>query len=156
MKNKKTWRLVIGGLAATLMALVFMASCRGHHRGAQGRAEREVQALVDELELSPEQLQRVEQVKTLIHEHHRQAGEEREAHFQRIRQAIAQGNVDASEVQQEMDEKIDEMRQLAHSVTDELVPLVNSLNDEQRELLLAKLDRLHSRMERFHRRHHQE
>jgi len=156
MNNKRTLRLVIGGLSAALTALIFATSCRGHHPGARGRAEREVQALVDDLELSPEQLQRVEQVKALIHEHHRQAGAEREAHFQTVRQAIAQGNVDASEVQQQLDAKLEEMGQLAHTIADVLVPLVNSLNDQQRELVLAKLDRLHNRMERFHRHHSEE
>ena len=155
MHNKTTLRLVMGGLSAALTALIFVASCRGHHPGARGRAEREIQALVDDLELSPEQLQRVERVKALIHEHHDRAGAEREAHVQKLRQAVAQGNIDANEVQHQMDEKLEEMRQLSHTLADELVPLVNSLNDEQRELVLAKLDRLQARMERFH-RHHQD
>ncbi len=149
-----TWRVRAAGLGGTAILGLLALGC-GAREGAEveGRelplaAER----LASELELDAGQRGRLEAVHAMVEERLEAHRAERDAHFGRVRAAVETGEVDAEEVHGRIDERLDEVRGLAHRAADELIGLVRGLRPEQRERALERLDRAHERMDEAHER----
>ncbi len=103
-----------------------------HHQDHMG-------AFIEQMELTPDQRQRLEKAHeiagTFGSEGHASMAE---AHRQLMSQ-FEQGYVDVDEVRGMIDGHLEQMRDVAYAVTDELIPLVNELDATQRETLLAHL-----------------
>lgn len=154
-KNAKGALAICGGSAVVLLAAGLLAlGCNGE--GAEEEpAAREamplgIERLAEDLDLDDAQLARVETIREILHEHRDSHVAEREEHFARLRAAVETGEVDDAEVHSRIDEKIEEIRALAHRVADEAIALVRSLEPEQRERAVERLDRIHERMQAFH------
>jgi len=110
----------------------------GHH-GKEGLWHH-MSELVKQLELSQEQTERLEAIHRSLETHHggKADGSTAELHEQLVEQ-FEQGYIDADAVRGMIDQHLAEIRTMAYSVTDELLALVNSLDERQREIVLAHL-----------------
>jgi len=146
------------GLGITMLAAVGMVSvaCQGADEEASdvGREELPMVAerLADELELDEAQRGHLERIRDMAHEQRDQHVAEREEHFTELRTAVATGEVDSEEVHGRIDQKAEEITALAHRVADEVMALVRSLDQDQRQVAVERLDRMHERMQAFHER----
>ncbi len=99
--------------------------------------------LIEQLELTPDQLQRLEKMHQIIgtygHEGH---GSMAELHGKLVDQ-FEEGHVGTAEIRQLIDEHVEQIRGMAYAVTDELIALVNELDATQREIMLAHLQSNH-------------
>ena len=110
----------------------------GHHGGGEGFF-RHVGELVKQLDLSPEQTERLEAIhRTLESRGVTPDGSMAELHDQLVEQ-FQQGYIEADAVERMIDQQLAEIRTIAYSVTDDLLALVNSLDAGQREIVLAHL-----------------
>ena len=66
-----------------------------------------------------------------------------ELHNQLVEQ-FEQGDIEAEPIRQMIDQHLEEIRTMAYSATDDLTALVNSLDAEQREIVLAHLQGDHA------------
>jgi hypothetical protein len=103
--------------------------------------------LVDDLDLNEDQQQRLDAVHEALGGHHEAHSGTREQHHEWLVEQIRSGNVDSVEVRQSIDLHLEAARSLAYQVSDELVPLLNSLDETQRETLLDFIDEVHGSME---------
>lgn len=119
-----------GGFLHQIHALV------EHHLQHGGQHEAD---FLDQLNLTPDQAQRLEK----IHEAFETYGSEGHSSMQelhnRLVAQVEQGHVDAGEIHSAIDAHLEQVRGVAYAVTDELVGLVNDLDAQQRETLLAHL-----------------
>ncbi len=111
----------------------------GQHLHHGSHHQDHMAGVIEQLELTPDQVQRLERV----HEIFGAFGSEghasmAEVHEQLVAQ-VEQGYVDTGEVRRVIDGHLEQMRELAYAVTDELIPLVNELDATQRETLLTHL-----------------
>ena len=111
----------------------------GHgHRGGGGFWHH-MDELVNQLDFSQEQTERLEAIHRTFESHGGKAdGSMAELHDQLVEQ-FEQGYIEADAVRQMIDQHLAEIRTVAYSVTDDLFALVNSLDAEQREIVLAHL-----------------
>ncbi len=109
----------------------------GHHGG--GGFRHHMDELVNQLDLSQEQNERLEAIHRTLESHAGMPHESMaELHDQLVEQ-FEHGNIETDAVRQKIDQHLAEMRTVAYSVTDDLFALVNSLDAEQREIVLAHL-----------------
>ena len=121
-----------GGFLRQLHAL-------GHNLHGGGHHQDHMAEVIEQLELTPEQLQRLEKVHEIIGSYGSDGhGSMAELHEKLVAQ-FGQGHVEADEIRLVIDGHVDEMREMAYAVTDELVALVNGLDATQREILLTHL-----------------
>lgn len=110
-----------------------------HMHGGAGHHD-QMSALIDELQLTPDQLQRLERVHEIIGNAHHGDGRGTMAvlHEQLMAQ-IEQGRIESDEIRLVIDSHVEQIRTMAYAVTDELIELANGLDARQREILLAHL-----------------
>ena len=95
--------------------------------------------LIEQLDLSPDQLQRLERVHEILGAHgSEQSGTMAELHDRLVAQ-FEQGYVEPDEIRQVIDGHVEQIRDVAYDVTDELIALINGLDARQREIVLAHL-----------------
>ena len=141
---------IVGSIGLTVMATSgspggqgsdFMGHLRawGHHLHGGGHHQDPMARLIDQLELTPDQLQRVDRVHEIIGTYGSEgSGSMAELHDQLVTQ-FEQGHVETDEIRQVIDEHVDQIRHMAYAATDELIALVNGLDANQREIVLAHL-----------------
>ncbi len=113
------------------------------HRGGGG-FRHHMDELVNQLDLSQEQTERLQAIHRTFESHGGKVdGSMAGLHDQLVEQ-FEQGHIEADAVRQMIDEQLAEIRSVAYSVTDELLALVNSLDAGQRELVLAHLQGDHA------------
>ena len=101
-----------------------------HHHMAQ---------LIEQLELTPEQLRHLEKVHEIVGAFGTEGhGSMAELHEQLVAE-VEQGELDAYEIRSIVDGHLDQLRDMAYGVADEVVALVNGLDATQRQTLLAHL-----------------
>ncbi len=99
--------------------------------------------LIEQLELTPDQLQRLEKIHEIIGTYGREGhGSMAELHGKLVEQ-FEKGHVGTDEIRQLIDEHVEQIRGMAYAVTDELITLVNELHGRQREIMLAHLQGNH-------------
>ncbi len=100
--------------------------------------------LVNQLDLSEEQTQRLDALHRSFESHRGMAdGSMAELHDQLVEQ-FEQGDIEADPIRQMIDQHLEEIRTMAYSATDDLTALVNSLDEKQREIVLAHLQGDHA------------
>lgn len=103
--------------------------------------------LIDDLNLNDGQQQRVDAVHEIIQDHIEGAREGKETHHQRMVEILEGDIVDQAEVKENIDQHLEQARSFAYEISDELVPLVNSLDEEQRTTLKQFAEKAHGAME---------
>ena len=104
----------------------------GHH-------DDHMAGLIDQLELTPAQLQRFEKIHEIIGASGcEDPGSMAELHDQLVEQ-FEQGHVGTEEIRRTIDGHVEQIRHTAYAATDELIALVNELDANQREILLTHL-----------------
>ncbi len=111
----------------------------GRHLHGANHHQNPMAGLIEELELNPDQLQRLEK----IHKTFGTFGQEDpramiDLHNRLIEQ-FEQGKVETGEIRHVIDGHLDQIREMAYGVTDELISLVNGLDARQREVLLTHI-----------------
>ena len=129
----------IGGYLQRLHMVGFRMFHGGGHDHGGGEFGHHVEELVSRLDLSPEQTERLESIHRTFEsqrdESHRSL---EELHGQLVEQ-FQQGHIESDAVKELIDQRVDEARIVAYSVTDDLFALVNSFDREQREIILEHL-----------------
>ena len=121
------------------IGLQFHHKGEGHGRHGGGGFWHHMGELVNQLELSQEQTERLEAIHRTFESLGSKAdGSMTELHDQLVEQ-FEQGYIEADAVRPMIDEHLAEIRTVAYSVTDDLFALVNSLDEKQREIVLAHL-----------------
>ena len=145
------------GLAVTLGLMLWggAAPAGGHGHGPFGffnmdhGARDAIHQLIEDLQLNEDQNQQLESLhKALMHQMHG-AGQAHAHHLQAFIERLENGYMDPAEVRQTIDQHIEQVREQAHSVAEPLVGLLNSLDADQRALLLD-----HLKEARAHAEHH--
>jgi len=104
----------------------------GHHKDHMGQ-------LIDQLDLTPDQLQHLDKIHEIIGSYGGKShGSMAELHDDLVAQ-FERGYVETDEIRQVIDGHVEQMRVTAYAVTDELVALINGLDEKQREIVLAHL-----------------
>ncbi len=136
------------GLTATLSLLLWagVALAGGPGHGPFGflhidhSARDAIHQLIQDLELNDAQNQQLESVHNAFMHHMHGAGQAHEQHLQALIGRLENGGyMDPAEVRQTIDQHIEKIREQAYSVADPLVGLLNSLDADQRALLLDHL-----------------
>ncbi len=112
------------------------------HRWAQGmhgegRHDR-MADLIEQLELTPDQVQRLESVHRIGWQGPNPHASMAELHDLLVTQ-FEQGRVEGAEIRRFIDEHVEQIRLMAYDATDELVALVNSLDERQRGIVREHL-----------------
>lgn len=118
----------------------------GHGHDAGDGFSSDMGDLVDRLDLSEEQTERLDSIHQNLASIHRKFdfhggaadGSMVELHDRLVRQ-FEQGHVEDGAIRQMIDLHLEEIRDAAYSATDDLLALVNSLDAGQREIVLAHL-----------------
>lgn len=113
------------------------AAGHGHHGG--GEFGHHMAEVVERLDLSPTQAAHLEAIhRSLKSLGSGAAGSMTELHLRLVEQ-FERGAVEAGALRPAIDLHLAEMQRVAYSATDELVALVNSLDADQREIMLEHL-----------------
>ena len=115
----------------------------GRHLHDGGQHHDRMARLIEQLELTPAQLQRLEKIHEIVGSFGSEGhGSMAELHDQLVAQ-FEHGYIETGEIRQVIDGHVEQIRDVAYVVTDELVALVNGLDARQRETLLAHLQGNH-------------
>ncbi len=122
----------------------------GRHLHGANHHQSPMAGLIEELEFNPDQLQRLER----IHETFGTFGQEDpramiDLHNRLIEQ-FEQGNIETGEIRHLIDGHLEQVREMAYGVTDELIALVNGLDARQREILLTHIRGKHDGNDAHH------
>lgn len=111
----------------------------GHHLHGGDHHHDQMTQLIEQLALTPDQHRHLEKVHEIIGNHGRgEPGPMVELHEQLMAQ-FQEGQIENEEIRRTIDDHVEQIRQMAYDVTDELVALVNGLDAAQRETLMAHL-----------------
>lgn len=102
--------------------------------------------VLDELGLTSEQRQRFDTIHELLGSFAANCAEEHAETRSWLLERVQQGDLTSTEVRALVDRHLEEIRALAYAVGDEAVPLVNGLDDGQRQLLSEHLGEMHAGM----------
>lgn len=144
---------IIGVLAVGTATLAYMGAGQGegdggffhhlHKLGSHlhgGGHHDHMAELVDQLELTPDQMQRFEKIHEIMASH---GSGNRDAMVQLHDSLVEQfesGQIGTAEIRRTIDAHVEEMRAIAYAVTDELVGLINELDGRQRGIVLEHLE----------------
>jgi Spy/CpxP family protein refolding chaperone len=121
-----------GGFAGRLHELGRHLHGDDHHMDHMAR-------LIEELELTPDQQQRLEKLHEIFGAYHRQgSGSMIELHNNLVEQ-FERGRLETDEIRRTIDEHVEQIRETAYAGMDELVALVNGLDARQREIMMTHL-----------------
>ena len=102
-----------------------------HHDGHQGMA-----GVMQKLSLTPDQERRMAQVHETMRAAGGKHGETMSALHDQIVAQFERGRIDSGEIRATIDAKLEEFREMAYAVTDELIAFGESLDADQRRILL--------------------
>jgi Spy/CpxP family protein refolding chaperone len=160
MSKKRIFRIgmpVLGFAVLGLVGFAFGASAGGFlghgsmpfgHGGAGMHCL--VNQLIDDLNLTEEQQQRLDNLHQALQSKHEEKMAVQGQHHQRLVDQISQGDIDSQEVRGEIDRHLEELKTVAYTVSDELVALINSLDEEQRATLMEHIEKAHGEMAKLH------
>ncbi|MGC4115388.1 MAG: Spy/CpxP family protein refolding chaperone [Myxococcales bacterium] len=98
---------------------------------------------LDDVSATPQQKQQILAIKDrLMPEVTRMMGE-RKAHHDEIKQLWLSGNVNQAEARAKIDQRIEEMRQMAYKVADGAIEAQKVLTPEQRAKLAERAEKMH-------------
>jgi Spy/CpxP family protein refolding chaperone len=117
------------------------------HCGHMEEVHGKVEAILDKLNLTPEQRAHVDRAHAIIEDKIREHESTRMGDMDGILSAIGDGTLDRMQVQQKIDSHVEQFRRVAYDVSDELVGFVNSLDAAQRAMLKDELTKLHESMQ---------
>lgn len=108
-----------------------------------------VAELVAKLDLRPDQQAHIDTIHGILSErmtaHRAGIGE----HLEVLIERIDKGSINETEAHLHIDDRIETMRSTAYLVSDELVALINSLDDQQRATLTEHLSQLQSHLQQM-------
>ena len=148
--------LLVGGFALTAGAAGpfgeggFFASHLGGHFGGHGgghghraaHAHHAIAHLIDDLDLDASQQLHIDAIHETLMSRHQEMASGHDEHLSALIERIETGELDVDEARQVVDAHLTVAQHTAYTVLDELVPLVNSLDDTQRELLVDHLEQV--------------
>lgn len=157
----KTWTfrtLALSAALATLGVVVVSAGAASGDEGEGGdgfprffgRHAPCAHQLVEDLSLSPTQQAHVDNIRTLLRDAREARWEGRGEHLGWIIERVQQRDADGVEARAQIDARLEALRLLAYDVVDEVVVLSNSLDEEQRQLVVTHLENLQTRLEGNH------
>lgn len=122
----------------------WMGKLHGHgghcgHGGPGGHAFQAVHGLIDDLDLSADQQARLEALHSTLMSGFDAVHQEGGAHLEALIERIETGSLDRGEASLVMEQHIAALGEMLESATGEVVDLVNSLDADQRALLVAHL-----------------
>ena len=109
-----------------------------HHMHGGAHGQNPMAKLIEQLELTPDQLQRFEKIHEIIGGYGHDESAMVKLHEQLVTQ-FDQGQLETDEIRRVVDAHVEQMRDVGYAVTDELVALVNELDGRQREILSEHL-----------------
>jgi Spy/CpxP family protein refolding chaperone len=95
--------------------------------------------LIEELELTPDQQQRLEKLHEIFGAYHSQGSGSMFMLHNELVEQFRRGGLETDEIRRTIDEHVEQIREMAYAGTDELVALVNGLDARQREIVLTHL-----------------
>jgi Spy/CpxP family protein refolding chaperone len=150
-RNQKIGRYVsMGIVVVALLALGILGAgaalaeeggsgdCEGSRCRGQGSAR--LMAMAEELELSDEQLERLEAVRELMRERRQERRDRRGTGYSVVMDALDDGQVDPDGIHASIDERLDAKRATAHAVADEMIGFYESLDEEQRATMAEQME----------------
>jgi hypothetical protein len=115
----------------------------GHHLHGDNHHQDPMAQLIEQLELTPDQLRRLEKIHEIIGASgSEEPGAMAALHDQLVGQ-FEQGHVETDGIRRAIDGHVEQIRDTAYAVTDELIALLNGLDATQREIVLAHLQGNH-------------
>ena len=147
--TRKTLRntiLATGAILVVAGGFVLMAHAGpsggvfGGHGGRAAHFHHAMAHLVDDLELDADQQARVGTVHETLMARHQSLLDEHLQHVAGLAERIENGTLDPLEARAMVDRHVEDIRLTAYTVVDEVVALVNSLDDDQRAVLLEHLE----------------
>ena len=132
----------------TLTAFSGGGWCHGH-RGSRDPAQvaafvtNHVEDALDDLDATPDQRARILAVKDRMLDAAKQLHADRGATHEEFLQAWKSDQVDAKTLHQLVDQRVDEMRTLAHQAVDAGVEVHDTLTPDQRAKVTKKIERWH-------------
>lgn len=149
---KKIAGVALAGLLAVVgvVALAgFRGGCGGHHRGGHDPERMaafvtdRVDDALDDIDATPEQRAQIHAVKDRLVEAAVKAHQGRRATHDTILEEWRSASPDAAKLHALVDERVDEMRALAHEAVDAGIEVHGILTPEQREKISRKAERWH-------------
>jgi len=111
----------------------------GHHLHGGDQHLDHMTQLIEQLELTPDQLQRLEKIHEIMGAYgSKGSGSMAELHEHLVAQ-FEQGHVETDGIRRAIDAHVEQIREMAYAGTDELIALVNGLDARQREIVLTHL-----------------
>ncbi len=109
----------------------------GRCRGAGGGR---LMAMAQELDLSEDQLEKLDRVRELVRERRQDRRERRGAGYSVVLESMEDGEIDVDQVHASIDERMEAKRATAHEVADEMIGFFDSLDAEQRATMLEQME----------------
>ena len=111
----------------------------GRHLHGEDHHMDQMTRLIEQLELTPDQMQRLEKLHEIIGSYgSEKSGSMAELHDRLVTQ-FEQGRLETDEIRGVIDGHVEQIREMAYAGTDELIALVNGLDSRQREIVLTHL-----------------
>ncbi len=108
----------------------------GHHGAEMGHHMSHIVQLVEQLNLTEAQYAHFERVHEILGEGHESMAEL----HQQLMAELEDGYVETGSVRQIIDQRVEGMRTMAYGLSDELISLIDGLDAEQRETLMAHIE----------------
>jgi Spy/CpxP family protein refolding chaperone len=154
-KPKLKTALLIGFAAALLVVVGAVAGTVGseHFQGMHGFHGKGVMHarmgyIIGKLDLNDSQMAQMEKVRDIVETRVREKAPLHREEVHELVAAISEGKVENTEVRAAIDSHLEEFRVVAYEVSDELVALANSLDDDQRATLREEIRKAHEKLEK--------
>jgi len=149
---KRTLMLAALGISAVLLLAGFGFGGRGMHRGIM-RDPKKVDSFVtwritdalNEVKATEQQKAQILAIKDRLMPEVTRLMQERRSHHDEIRQLWLSDSVDARTVRAKIDQRTEEMRQLAYKVSDAVIEAHKVLTPAQRAQLAEKAEKMHEK-----------
>lgn len=110
-----------------------------HHLHHGEDHHRHMARVIEQLELTPDQLRHLENVHEVVGSYGSEGHASMAELHEQLVARVEEGELDTYEIRSIVDGHIEQIRAMAYAVTDEVVALINGLDATQRETLLAHL-----------------
>lgn len=126
----------VGTLAGSAVANPGGGSQAG---GRSGGKSAMVEKLVQDLNLTPEQMQKGQEVKDRVSARMRDSRQQRKAGFEELANELSNGPIDRRAVHKLADRRLDTMANNIHASIDDILDFVDTLDPQQKETLINDL-----------------
>ncbi len=116
---------------------------QGMHSGMYGGMHHRIGRFIEELDLSEEQRGYLETMRHTLLDGFSAHGEGRAAQRAQLLAAVDNGTLTVAEIEGLIDEHLDAMKAVAYDVAEPLAALLNSLDEEQRAMMVDHIKALH-------------